>query len=561
MSDNQERQQIPSPSEHTSDHSQRLPEPELALGPSQELESKEDLRHTEATSAPGEPQYATGLRLWLAVLALCLGIFVATLDSTIVATAIPYITDQFNSLNDVGWYASIYPMAICMTQLPYGKLMARYSIRWLYTSAMVLFLAGSAVCGAAPTSNALIGGRAISGLGSSGIMIGAFSLVPFIAPTAKRPMILGLIGACRGLALTAGPLIGGALTERVSWRWCFYINLPLGAVIYTIFIFTVHPKRGQVEGFTSWSDLFETLDLLGLVVLAASVVSLLIALQWGGTEYEWSNGRIVALLVVFGVLGLAFIGIEIWQKNKAMLPARVFTQRTVLCSSFFSFATAGAIFVLTTYFPIWLQSVKEKSPLLSGVATLPWVITSTIVSLMGGLLVSKFGYADIFMIVGAVFGCVGSGIFTTFHVGTSQPRWIGYQIVYAVGSSLATLTPMMVAQSVLPLADIPIGTGMVMFFQIFGGAIFVSVGQCLFTNNLQSGLLNLNVTGFDPSTVSSGGVTTITKGLSGDTKVKVLGVISDSLTQSWLLAVVLSCVSVIGALGVEHRKKKTATSA
>lgn len=107
-----------------------------------------------------------------------------------------------------------------------------------------------------------------------------------------------------------------------------------------------------MEGFTSWSDLSETLDLLGLVVLAASVVSLLIALQWGGTEYEWSNGRIVALLVVFGVLGLAFIGIEIWQNNKAMLPARVFTQRTVLCSSFFSFATAGAVFVLTTYFPM-----------------------------------------------------------------------------------------------------------------------------------------------------------------------------------------------------------------
>lgn len=140
-------------------------------------------------------------------------------DATIIATAIPYITDQFHSLGDVGWYASIYPMAICMSQLPYGKLMARYSIRWLYTSAMVLFLAGSAVCASAPSSAVLIGGRAISGLGSSGIMAGAFSLVPIIAPPAKRPMVLGLLGVCRGLAITAGPLIGGALTERVSWRW------------------------------------------------------------------------------------------------------------------------------------------------------------------------------------------------------------------------------------------------------------------------------------------------------------------------------------------------------
>lgn len=183
---------------------------------------------------------------------------------------------------------------------------------------------------------------------SSGLLVGAFSLVPFLAPPAKRPILLSFMGTTRGLAVTFGPLIGGALTERASWRWNFYVDLPLGVFIFAVLLATVRPPKRQSEGFTSWAYFFETLDLFGVAALAPSVVRLLLALQWGGTRYPSNDGRIVALFVLFGVLGLVFIMItlEIRHGSKAMLPMCVFAQRAVDCANFYGFWTAGAIFVL-----------------------------------------------------------------------------------------------------------------------------------------------------------------------------------------------------------------------
>lgn len=268
------------------------------------------------------------------------------------ATAIPYISDEFHSLKDVGWYGSIYLMAVCMSQLLFGKLSARYSIRWVYSAAMFVFLVGSAVCGAAPNSMALIAGRAIAGFGSSGLLITAFSLVPSLAPPPKRFMLLSLISIARSVGSTCGPLIGGALTQRISWRWNFYINLPLGALIYAAFFYSVILPKRDSEAFTSFSDLLQTLDLIGLVALVPCVVCILLALQWGGVQYPWGDGRIIALLVLSGVLGLVFIAIEFWQGERAMLPSRIFTLRNVSYTSFYAFCTSGAIYVLTYYLPM-----------------------------------------------------------------------------------------------------------------------------------------------------------------------------------------------------------------
>jgi Arabinose efflux permease len=183
------------------------------------------------------------------------------------------------------------------------------------------------------------------------------SLVPFIAPPAKRPIMIGLISASRGLATTFGPLIGGALTERVSWRWNFYINLPLGVAIQVAFFAFVRPPKRESEAFTSWTDLVQNLDLFGLISLLPSVVCLLLALQWGGIKYPWSDPRVIVLLVLCGGLAIAFTLTEMWQGPKALLPPRVFTQRTVSAASFYGFCTTGAIFVLTYYLPMYVISV------------------------------------------------------------------------------------------------------------------------------------------------------------------------------------------------------------
>lgn len=242
-------------------------------------------------------------------------------------------------------------MALCMSQLLFGKLSARYSVRWVYSSAMLIFLVGSAVCGAAPNSPTLIAGRAIAGLGSSGLLITAYSLVPTLALPDKRALSLSTVSMGRSIAATAGPLVGGALTQGGSWRWAFYINLPLGAVLYAAFMLLIKPPANTTQAFTSFSDFLRTLNLIGLAALVPTVVCLLLALQWGGISYSWSDGRIIALLVVAGVLGVAFIALEFRQGEKAMLPSRIFTQRSVSYASLYGFCSSGAIYVLTYYIP------------------------------------------------------------------------------------------------------------------------------------------------------------------------------------------------------------------
>ncbi|PYH39853.1 MDR family MFS transporter [Aspergillus neoniger CBS 115656] len=502
---------------------------------------KDDTKDNSQNATIAAPQYPSGIKSYLAVATLCLAIFLVTLDSTIIATAMPYISDDFHSLGDVGWYSSVYTMVICTTQLLFGKLLARYSVRWIYSISMLFFLVGSAVCGAAPNSHSLIIGRAIAGVGCSGLLVAAFSLVPILVAPAKRPILLGLLSGSRGLATTFGPLIGGVLTEKVSWRWNFYINLPIGAVIQIAFFFLVHPPKRDHEAFTSWTEFLKTLDLFGLVALLPSIVCLLLALQWGGLKYAWQDAR---------------------QGPNAMLPSRVFTQRTVSAASFFGFCTVSAIFVLTYYLPIWFQGVKSATPIQSGIWTLPWVITSTIVSLAGGILMSKVGHPDLFMGIAIIFGAVGSSLFTTFTVDTPTGEWIGYQIIFAISSSLCSVTPLMVAQQALPLKDIPIGSGLVMFSQTVGASIFVAVAQALFTNELSAGLKGTAVgDGLDVSGLLSGGISTLTEGLSGDAKRAVLVVLNEALTRSWRLAVVLECVAVIGVLAVVQGMRMKRVSA
>ncbi|KAL4893727.1 MFS general substrate transporter [Aspergillus ambiguus] len=511
------------------------------IGQLDQLPQKESQEHSE--HSPPATQHLTGIRYHLAVVTLCLAIFLVTLDNTIIATATPYISDEFHSLTDVAWYSSAYTMAVCTSQPLFGKLLARYSIRWIYSVAMFLFLVGSAVCGSAPNSHALIIGRAVAGLGCAGLLVAAFSLVPFLVPPRKRPIVMGLLSATRGLATSCGPLIGGALTEKVSWRWNFYINLPIGAVLQATFLFLVHPPKRDSDAFTSLPDFIKVFNPFGLLALLPAIVSLLLGLQWGGVQYPWQDARVIALLTLAAVLAAAFVGIEVWQGANTMLPPRVFTGAPSPPSSSTDFAQP----VLSSSSHTTFRCVKGASPIQSGVWTLPWVITSTIVGLGGGVLIAQVGYPNAFMGLGTVFGAVGAGLFTTFTVNTPTGEWIGYQIIYAVSSSLCSLTPLMVAQQALPLKDVSIGTGMVMFSQMIGASIFVAVAQAIFTNDLSHGLKSTGLASVDASSVLSGSILTLTEGLDDSSKRAVLIVLNHALTRSWQLAVILSCISIIGS--------------
>ena len=295
------------------------------------------------------------------------------------------MTDDFHSLNDIGWYGSAFMLTSCAFQLLLGRVYTFYTPKYVFLIIIGLFEVGSAICGAAPNSIAckwcflgirknvpeshanlmfvVIFGRAIAGTGSAGIMSGGIILMVEVVPLAKRPMYQGFFGAVFGLASVVGPLLGklstrtifyihhlhistgGAFTTNVSWRWCFYINLPIGAVSMAIIVFLLKPSEPSQKGLTISQQLGK-LDLLGELFLLPCIVCLLLALQWGGSTYAWSNGRIIALFVLFGVFLTAFVVVQVLQPETATIPARIISSRSIIGSMWFTLCLASAMMLL-----------------------------------------------------------------------------------------------------------------------------------------------------------------------------------------------------------------------
>ena len=452
--------------------------------------SPEKLART--TSIPGIPadvdleniEYPKGAKLAIIVISLCVSIFLMALDNTIIATAIPRITDDFKALNDVGWYGSAYLLTTCAFQLFFGKLYTFFSIKWVYLTAIFIFEVGSAVCGAAPNSIGLIVGRAVAGLGSAGIFSGALVIIAYSVPLVKRPIYTGLIGGMYGLASVVGPLMGGAFTDHVSWRWCFYINLPIGAItVFGIAIFFKSPPR-KAEQSIGWKERSKQFDPIGTAIFLPCIVCLLLALQWGGSEYEWKNGRIIALFVLFGILAISFAAVQAWQQENATTPPRVLKQRSVLGGAWFAICLGASFFIFIYYIPIWFQAIKNTTATKSGINSLPMILALVIFSIVSGVLVTVLGYYTPWMIGSSVLMSIGAGLLSTWEVDTGSGKWIGYQILYGIGVGIGMQQALIAVQTVLPLHDIPIGTSIINFCLTLGGALFISVGQNVFTNRL-----------------------------------------------------------------------------
>ncbi|KAI9663526.1 MAG: MFS sugar transporter [Alyxoria varia] len=502
-----------------------------------------------------DTEYPSSWKLAIVTLALCLSVLCMALDNTIIATAIPRITDQFNSINDVGWYGSAYLLTTCAFQLFFGKLYTFYSIKWTYLTALGIFEVGSAICGAAPNSEALIVGRAIAGFGSAGIFSGAILIVAHTVPLRKRPIYTGLIGAMYGIASVAGPLMGGAFTDHITWRWCFYINLPIGAVTALFIIFFFSSPHREAQTTLTWKEKIGQMDLLGTGIFVPAVVCLLLALQWGGSEYDWSSWRIILLFVFFGLLIITFLGIQIWKGEAATVPPRIFKQRNVWAASQFAAFLGASFFSILYYIPIWFQAIKDVSATKSGIMNLPMVLGLVILSILSGGAVSALGHYMPFIYLSVLFMSIGGGLLTTFEVTTDHPKWIGYQFIYGAGVGFGMQQSLIAVQTVLPLKDVPIGTATIMFSQTLGGALFISVAQNVFTNQLLKNVL-ASAPGLNPARVISVGATQLRTLIPADRYDAVLVAYNATLTQTFYVTVATSALSVIGAAFMEWKSVK-----
>ncbi|KAJ7136303.1 major facilitator superfamily transporter [Mycena crocata] len=533
------------------------------------IPEKAEYPAASSSPVPDEDHFPHGVKLALLTMALSLSVFLVAIDNTILATAIPKITDQFQSLDDVGWYGSSYLLTTAATQLLFGKFYTFLPVKWVYIAAIAVFEIGSAICGAAPNSNALIIGRAIAGLGSSGIFSGAMVIVANTVPLANRPIWSGMIGGVFGVASVAGPLLGGALTDKVSWRWCFYINLPLGAVTLAVVIFLFKMPRSEQtrHEYTTFTERLSLFDPWGTLVFVPAIVCLLLALQWGGSKYPWKSSRIIGLLVAFGVLISIFIGVQLWQKDRATIPPRIFKQRSIWSGAWFVFSLGSAMFVLAFYVRhlftcqkfLWLMhlpasAIDGVSPVRSGINNLPLILSQVFASLFAGAVIVKLGYYTPFILASSLITSVGIGLLTMLTVHSGKSKWIAFEIICGVGAGFGMQQPILAAQAVLTLTDIPIGTSIIMFSQTLGGALFISIAQNVFSNKLISGLAG--VVNVSPALVLSAGATSLKEAVPDAQLPAVLVVYNQALISAFYVSLAMACLSLIGALAIEWRNIK-----
>ena len=493
-------------------------------------------------------------KFWIIILSVYVSIFLVMLDRMIITTAIPSITDEFHSIQ-VGWYGSAYMLTAAIFFPLSGRIYQLYSTKWVFLLSIVIFEVGSALCGAAPSSTALIVGRAIAGIGAAGIFCGGIMIIVPLVPLRRRPTFTAFIGLVSGVSSVLGPLIGGTFTDNKSltWRWCFYINLPIGGFTIAAVLLLLHLETPPREKLSLLGQL-KQLDPLGLLFFVPSMVCLILALQWGGTAYPWSAPKIIGLLVTFAVTFVMFFIVEALTPETAMSPTRVVLNRSVGGSMFFMLLLSGGMMAVIYYLTTWFQAAQDKSAMEAGIRIIPLVMVFVVVGTIIAIFTEKVGYYVPAMLLCPVLCAVGSGMLSTLHPNADAKHWIGYQMIYGIGIGSGFQTCTLAPQHVLPAADVPLGMGLMFFMQQLGGSVFLSVGQSIFSGQLVDRLSG--IAGLDTETIINTGVTAVRKIVPASELGTVVNAYSYALTRVFIMTAALSACTVFGALSVEWKSIK-----
>ncbi|KAH6860625.1 MFS transporter [Alternaria rosae] len=509
---------------------------------------------TDDTTPEDESKYLHGPKLAILSIGLCLTTFVIALDNTIIATAIPKITTVFNSLEDVGWYGSSYLLTTTSLQPSFGKVYTYFDVKYTYLSALVLFEVGSVICAAATSSAMFIVGRAVAGAGAAALYSGGMTIIGFSVPLRKRAIYIAALSSMFGIASVVGPILGGALTDRASWRWCFWINLPFGAVsLGVVFFFFTNPKR--MYSHLPVKQRLKNIDIVGAVFLICAIVCLLLCLQWGGFSYAWSNSKVWGTLLGFGLLISVFIGLQMRKGDRATIPVRVFTQRTVLVSCLYSTLLSMALYTHIFYLPFYFQAIKGTTAEESGIRTIAYLVSITCSSIVIGGLITVVGWYAPFMWFGSAIFAIGAGMLYTLKVGSPPGQWIGYQILAGIGAGAGVQIPFVAVQVVTNEKDMPTANACVMFFNSLGGALSISIAQNIFVNTLGKEVPKY-APGFDARIVANAGATNLRSVVPEATLPGVLHGYNNAIVTAFILAIATSSVAFFISLGMEQKSVK-----
>jgi EmrB/QacA subfamily drug resistance transporter len=403
-----------------------------------------------------------------------LGMLLAALDQTIVATALPTIVGDLGGLNHLSWVVTAYILASTISTPLYGKLGDLYGRKRLFQLAIVIFLAGSALCGASQNMAELIGFRGLQGLGAGGLMVGALAIIGDIVPPRERGRYQGYMGGVFAVSSVVGPLIGGFFVDNLSWRWVFYVNLPVGALALVV-VAAVLPKTGARR--------FHRLDLEGAALLAVGAGALTLGLTWGGTQYLWGSAPIVGLFVA-GALALVLFALQERRAPEPLIPPRLFSSGIFNASAAMSFLVAFAMFGAIVYLPLFLQVVHGVTPTSSGLRLLPLMAGLLTASILSGRSISKLGRYRPFPIAGTALMSVGMWLLSRTGVHTSYLSLSLAMVVLGIGMGMVMPVLVLAVQNAVDRRDLGTATSSTTFFRSIGGSFGVAIFGTIFSNRL-----------------------------------------------------------------------------
>ncbi|HEX9034441.1 MAG TPA: MDR family MFS transporter [Streptosporangiaceae bacterium] len=409
---------------------------------------------------------------------LLLAMMLAMLDQLVVSTALPRIVGDLGGLNHLSWVVTAYVLASTITTPLYGKLGDLYGRKRLMITAIVIFLIGSALSGQAHTMDQLIVFRALQGLGAGGLMVGTLATIGDLVSPRERGQYMGYMMAAMMIAMIAGPLVGGYITDTLSWRWIFYINMPIGGAALAYIIATLHLPKHKVQ---------HKIDYLGAAVLAIGATAIVLVTTWGGNQYAWGSALIMSLIVVAIAATALFIWVE-FRASEPILPMHVFKNRNFSLATSMSFLLGLAMFGAMTFLPLYQQTVQHASPTVSGLLLIPMMLGSTVTSLIAGQFTVRTGRYKALPIIGAAIMTVGMVLLTTLGPHTSRLVSMSFFLVFGIGMGFLMQITTLIAQNSVEPKDMGVASSSRAFFQQIGGSIGVSIFGAVFIRALQNAM-------------------------------------------------------------------------
>ncbi|KAF9431928.1 hypothetical protein BGZ76_011512 [Entomortierella beljakovae] len=445
-----------------------------------------DMPSPSIKSAPGDDQIQSlpFKELMVVFTGLMLAVFLASLDQTIVSVCTTNIANEFKSLSEIPWIGTAYLLTSTSFQPLYGRFSDIFGRKSTFLFALAIFLVGSALCGAAQNMIMMIVARGIAGIGAGGMMSMVMIIITDIVSLRDRGKYQGIIGAAFGVSSVIGPLLGGVFTDHASWRWAFYINLPIGAIT----VFTVVKVLHLPHERSSFKEKIVRVDFLGSATLIAGLVMILLPLNWGGSTYEWNSPLVIGLFCGgAAVLGI-FCLVEWKQALEPIIPFYLFRDRTNTAVFLTNFFLGMGFFGIMFFMPLFFQIVRQESATSAGLEMIPLIVGLLLASIVGGIMVTKWGQYRPFIWCGLAIATTGAGLLTLLTEDTSRGGVIGYLFVNGLGIGFAMQSIIIAVQSNVETKDIAVVTANATFFRTVGSVFGVAIIGTIFNNAVKDNM-------------------------------------------------------------------------